>query len=217
MGLIRQLRDEAKSLIRNEVQLAKTELGEKFGAYGRNAVWLAIGGFVAYAGVVVLFGGIGFLLAYAFQAGAGMNPLLAMFLGLLLAGIMVAAVGGMFILSALKAFRQETLKPERTIYTIKEMKSSETMPPGAELVAENKTEEAPKASSEQLQDRVETTLVNMEETTAEIRDRLSPRHMRDTVEHKIQEHPLSSSLIAASAGLCGFLLFWRKLRPARAH
>ncbi|HMJ64316.1 MAG TPA: phage holin family protein, partial [Candidatus Binatia bacterium] len=75
-GLVRELKDETQSLIKEEVALAKTEMSEKMSCYARNAVSVAIGGFVAYAGAIVLFLGIGSLLGHWFST-MGLAPHLA--------------------------------------------------------------------------------------------------------------------------------------------
>lgn len=61
--LFRALTSDAKTFIRQEVQLAKTEIGEKLSEFGRNAAALAIGRFVAYAGLIVFLLSLGCLLA----------------------------------------------------------------------------------------------------------------------------------------------------------
>jgi len=43
-GLFGELKHETKSLIKEEVQLAKTEISEKISRAGKNSVSLAIGG-----------------------------------------------------------------------------------------------------------------------------------------------------------------------------
>src|SRR5437667_11744019 len=56
-GLIGDLKDETKTFIKEEVQLAKAEISENISHMGRNAVGLAIGGFVACAGLIVFLAG----------------------------------------------------------------------------------------------------------------------------------------------------------------
>ena len=60
--LLRDLRDETTTLLRQEVALAKTEMKENVSRMGSHAAQIAIGGFVAYAGIIVLLIGIGHLL-----------------------------------------------------------------------------------------------------------------------------------------------------------
>src|SRR5207253_2941017 len=78
-GLLRELRDETTTLMRQEVALAKTEIKENVSRMGGHAAHIAVGGFVAYAGVIVLLIGIGHLLG-AVLVKAGMSDQLAQWL-----------------------------------------------------------------------------------------------------------------------------------------
>ena len=57
--LLRDLRDETTTLLRQEVALAKAELKENTSRMTSHALQIAIGGFVSYAGVIVLLIGLG--------------------------------------------------------------------------------------------------------------------------------------------------------------
>src|SRR5205085_8954638 len=57
-ALIGDLSREIATLARQEVALAKAELSEKAAVAARNAMYIAIGGLVAYAGFLVLLGAI---------------------------------------------------------------------------------------------------------------------------------------------------------------
>ena len=52
LDLVKSLRDDTTGLIRDEVALAKTEIGEKITTASRNVGYLAVGALVAYAGVI---------------------------------------------------------------------------------------------------------------------------------------------------------------------
>src|SRR3954462_3501467 len=122
LGLVKHLRDEIKTLLRQEIDLAKAEMSEKISLMGRNAASLAIGGFIAYAGLIVLLAGLGVLIAYAFES-TGMDRALAGFLGLAIMGLVVMLVGGDFIFKALKTLWKQSLAPKRTIHTIQELRT----------------------------------------------------------------------------------------------
>src|SRR5437879_4484195 len=128
LGLIRALTGDTKTFIRQEVQLAKTEITEKIAKLGSNAVSLAIGGFVAYAGLLVFLLAFGFLLMLAFEA-AGLSELMAGFLGFLLIGLLVIGIGGALIAKPIGQFKRESLKPERTIHTLQELRGTDTAQP----------------------------------------------------------------------------------------
>jgi ElaB/YqjD/DUF883 family membrane-anchored ribosome-binding protein len=203
-GLIRDLTSETKTFMRQEVDLAKTEISEKISAMGRNATALAIGGFVAYAGLIVLLIGLGVLIAYAFQ-NSGMNPFLASFLGLLIIGVVVAIIGGLFIAKALKSFSKEKLAPKRTLQTLRELKH------GPEVMDKMEdSEDEKKPTSETLQAQVEGTEQRMGETLDELGRRLSPSHINQQVKQKISAKPYSAGLIAMVAGFFSALLLQRR-------
>src|SRR6266480_2932147 len=144
-GLIGDLKDETKTFIKEEVQLAKAEISENISRMGRNAVALAVGGFVAYAGLIVFLGGLGLLLGFAFEK-LGLQPALAAFIGLAIIGLMAAGIGYAFIAESIKSFSHSSMKPEKAIETLKDLKGSE--PEHEEF--EN-SEDEPKRSSEEIQ------------------------------------------------------------------
>ena len=76
LGLVRELTDETKTFVRQELKLAKTEMSEKLSALTKNGASVGIGGFIAYAGAIVLLFGLGFLAAWAIHL-AGLDALLA--------------------------------------------------------------------------------------------------------------------------------------------
>src|SRR5678809_1459440 len=58
------LTDAVKTLVRQEAQLAKTELGQKAGRVGKDVGFLAAGGAVAYAGLLAIIGSLIAMLAH---------------------------------------------------------------------------------------------------------------------------------------------------------
>ena len=52
--LFSELSRDTAELVRKEVQLARTELTARASRVGRHVVYIAIGGFIAYAGVLAL-------------------------------------------------------------------------------------------------------------------------------------------------------------------
>lgn len=207
LGLVRSLTADTKTFFRQELQLAKTELMEKLARMGRNAAGLAIGGFLAYAGLIVLLIGLGYLLAYAFQK-AGLDPALANFLGLALLGLLIAGVGGALVFKGIKAFSHDSLAPERTLATLQELKGTPHAP-----TAHAPSPDAPKLSSAQLQARVRVTETRMGESLDELGRRLSPRQISARMKVRISAHPYRAGLMAAAAGLVsGLALRWKSIR-----
>lgn len=210
LGLVRNLTFDTKTFIRQEVQLAKAELSEKISKLGRNAVTLAVGGFVAYAGLIVLLIGLGSLVGLAFEK-AGLSPAMAGFLGLGAVGLLVLVVGCILLLKGVKTLSRESLAPERTVQTLKELRGSEE----EDYYAEHDNDEEEEPSTEELQARVEATENRMGETLDEIGYRMSPSHINAEVKTRIQENPYRYGLVALGVGVASGLILRSKLRRER--
>jgi hypothetical protein len=120
-NLLRELRTETMTLLRQEVALAKTELGEKASRAGRNAMQVAVGGLVAYAGLIVLLFGLGSLLAVGLTR-VGLNTATATWLAPALIGLTVIGIGWMMLGKAKKALSAHDLVPEETLRSLRENK-----------------------------------------------------------------------------------------------
>jgi hypothetical protein len=120
-GLLRELRDETTTLMRQEVALAKTEIKENVSRMGGHAAHIAVGGFVAYAGVIVLLIGIGHLLG-AVLVKAGMSDQLAQWLAPTLVGLVVAIIGYAMLAKAKSAMAHEDILPRQTIDSLRDNK-----------------------------------------------------------------------------------------------
>lgn len=119
-SLIKELRDETTTLLRQEVALAKTEVSEKAAAAGRNVAYLAAGAAVAYSGLLFLLLGATLLLTWAFIA-ADMNRYVAYWLAPLIVGTVVGVVGYSLIQKALNLFSHpERLAPNQTLDSMQE-------------------------------------------------------------------------------------------------
>ncbi len=118
--LIKELRDETTTLLRQEVALAKTELTEKATKAARNAAYLAVGGAVAYAGLIVLLIGLGWLASYVLER-VGLSPGLAVVVGFLLVGAAVIGVGYLLVHKALGTLaKPKEFVPQKTVESIQE-------------------------------------------------------------------------------------------------
>jgi xanthine/uracil permease len=120
-GLIRELRDETTTLLRQEVALAKTEMSEKASTFGRNAIYLALGGAVAYAGFIFILLMMAALI-YNGLLSAGLTLGTAQWLAPGIVGVVIGVVGYALIQKALNTFSREGLAPEKTIQSLKEDK-----------------------------------------------------------------------------------------------
>ena len=110
--LFSALARDTSTLVRQEVQLAKTEMGQKATRVGKDVGFLAAGGAVAYAGLLAILAGIIVLL----------GQVIPMWLSALLVGLVVAGVGFFLVRKGLDALKQEDLAPRETIQTLKEDK-----------------------------------------------------------------------------------------------
>jgi hypothetical protein len=215
-GLFRALTGDTRTLLRQELQLAKTEITENISRMGREAIALAIGGFVAYTGLIIFLVGLGWLLAWAFTK-AGLQPMFAAFLGIAVIGLLVIAVGGIFLLRSVAKLSHESLAPRRTLHTLHELKN------GTSANAHHSTLEsrhsAPATqhstpSSKELQTRVETTEHRMEQTLGQLKHRLSPAEINSRLKHRISAEPYRAGAIAVAAGFLSGLIARRRFRHA---
>lgn len=95
-NLIRELRDEATLLVRQEVALAKTEVTEKAKRMTRNVIFVAAGAAVAFAAGLVLLLALSELL-FVGLVRAGLGTEIAAWLGPLLVGIATGIVGWVLV------------------------------------------------------------------------------------------------------------------------
>src|SRR5215469_7739717 len=181
-GLVRNLTDDTKKLLRQEIELVKAELSEKTTSLGKNAVVVAIGGCVAYAGLIVLLMSLGWLIAWGLQK-AGLEPVFAGFIGLAVVGILIVATGVIFLMMGLKAFSKEPLAPQRTIHTIKRLKGNESQP----TMVKPKAAPAPKRSSQEMQAHVVATEDRVADAMGELGQRLTPGYLNTQVKQRIAE------------------------------
>jgi len=120
-ALLRELRDESTTLLRQEVALAKTEMKENVSRMGTHAATLATGGLVAYAGVIVLLIGVGHLLGAALVR-AGLDPKIAQWLAPSIVGLLVAIIGWVMVTKAKNAMAHDELAPQQTIDSLRDNK-----------------------------------------------------------------------------------------------
>lgn len=110
--LFAELSDETRTLIRQEMLLAKTELSEKASVVGKDVGSMVAGGAVAYLGLAILLAsvviGLGHAIGYGWSA--------------LLIGVITLAVGGFLVMSGLSDMKKRNLKPEKTVQSIQETK-----------------------------------------------------------------------------------------------
>jgi uncharacterized membrane protein YqjE len=110
--LFAQLATDTSSLVRQEVQLAKVELGVKAKQLGKDVGLVAIGGAVAYAGLLAVIAAVILLVA----------QYMAPWLSALLIGLVVLAIGYFLSQQHLNALKHFDPTPQATIETLKQDK-----------------------------------------------------------------------------------------------
>jgi len=108
--LIANLASETGTLVRQEIALAKVELGQKATRIGSNIAQLAVGGAVAYAALLALLAGVIGLLARA----------MAWWAAAIIVAVAVGIVGAVMISKALDSLKRTELAPRQTVETLKE-------------------------------------------------------------------------------------------------
>lgn len=110
--LFADLANETSTLVRQEVQLAKTEITQKVTSAGKEAGLIGAGGALAYAG----------LLALLAAAIIGLGQLIPMWLSALIVGLVVVGIGYMLIQRGLSGLKRIDPTPRQTVETLKEDK-----------------------------------------------------------------------------------------------
>ena len=111
--LFADLSRETSTLVRKEVELAKTEMTNTAKDVGKNVGALAIGGAVAYAGVLALVYGI------IIALGDLLNNL---WVSAFIVGAVIVVIGYMMIQKGLSALKKLDPVPHHTVETLKEDK-----------------------------------------------------------------------------------------------
>jgi hypothetical protein len=108
--LFSDLTREIGTLVRQEVTLATTEMSQKASRVGRGVGILALGGFVAYAGLLAIVAAVIIVLA----------NVMPWWLAALVVGLVVAGIGYVLVQRGLTALKETNLAPTATITTIRE-------------------------------------------------------------------------------------------------
>ena len=110
--LFASLSKDTTTLVRQEIELAKTELSEKVSEAGKNVASLVVGGAIAYAALILILAAI----------AVGLAQIMQPWLAVLIVGVVVAIVGLVLVQKGISALKHLNLVPEKTIATLKEDK-----------------------------------------------------------------------------------------------
>lgn len=201
IDLVGDLQTDLTNLIKKEIELAKTEMGEKFKTLGRNAGFAAAGGVLALMAVFLLLLGMGAIVAHLFIK-AGMSAATAYFVSYMGLALLLAGVGYALVHKAVAGFSKVSLAPEKALGAVK---GAEAVPIQIKQV---KPKEAKQPSSEELQTQVLNARDRMESEMTELKARLTPGYMAKSFLAGMKHHPITTLLFGAGTGLGGFL-YWR--------
>ncbi len=109
-ALFTGLTEDMAKLLRQEIELARLETTQKINSAMRSVLMLAAGGFVAYAGLILL------LIAVAI----GLSNWMPLWLSTLIVSVVALVVGAVLIGSGRSSLSNLTVVPENTVESIKE-------------------------------------------------------------------------------------------------
>jgi hypothetical protein len=210
-GLLKEFASEAKTFVREEVQLAKTEIGENLSALGGPAAMVGIGASGAFAGLIVFLVALGMLGAYAFQQ-LQLDSSLAMSAGFGAVGVLAIIIGAVMLLVAAKAFTKETLMPERALAKLSEAPGVPVKIKFKTPAKEQKIKNAVTVRSSDLEKQVMATEDRLGRTFEELERRLTFGGMRRRMIEQVQMHPYRAGVWALFAGFAASIYIGRKLR-----
>jgi uncharacterized membrane protein len=119
--LLKDLTAETTTLLKQEVDLAKTEMGEKASRVGTNVGSVAVGGAILFAGALaLLFAAVNALAEILDHLGVPVT--VSPWLSPLILGVGLALVGYSFVKKALTTLKQESVTPRRTTQSLQENK-----------------------------------------------------------------------------------------------
>ena len=110
--LFGQLSQDMTLLVRQEIQLARTEMSDKLSRLAANLISVAAGGFVAYLGGLALVAAV--ILALRDLAN------ISLAVSALIVGAILAVIGWVMLQRGLKEMKRVDLAPRRTVETLKD-------------------------------------------------------------------------------------------------
>jgi uncharacterized membrane protein YqjE len=110
--LFGQLTQDMTLLVRQEIQLARTEMSEKISRVTANLLSVGAGGFVAYLGGLALVGAL--ILAIRDLAD------ISLAWSALIVGAVLAIIGYVMLQRGLKELKRVDIAPRRTVETLKD-------------------------------------------------------------------------------------------------
>lgn len=119
--LLKKLRDDTTTLVKEEIALAKTEISETASKLSRHALMMAVGALVAHVALILILVAVAWLAAVMLRS-MGVSSDMSTFLGFLAVAVLSAAAGTALLLNGLNGFKKEKLIPRKTIQSLKDDK-----------------------------------------------------------------------------------------------
>lgn len=108
--LFSNLTQNVSTLLRDEVELARSEISRKASLLGKDAVMVGLGAAIAYGGFLAFLAACVIWLSYAMQ----------LWLSVLLVTVIVLAIGGIMLGVGIKRMKHQDIKPSKAIDSLKE-------------------------------------------------------------------------------------------------
>jgi ElaB/YqjD/DUF883 family membrane-anchored ribosome-binding protein len=159
---------------------------------------------MAFLAVIWFLLSISFIIAYGFES-LGLATGVSLFLGFLLLALVTGAIGGILVGKALSAFSKESMVPEKTVETLREIKEGgiEQVPIKTYAV---QSQPEDKRTSGQIREDVERTRSRIGREVRGIRTRLDMAHLAGAVANRVAHNPVRSVSIGLGTGLVGFVI-----------
>jgi hypothetical protein len=119
--LLRELTTETRNLLKQEVDLAKTEMTEKASRVGTNLGALAVGGAVVFLGALALLAAVVYGLTSILSQLISIG--IAVWLAPLIVGGALAGIGWSMVKKSLGTLKHESLAPQKTTQSLQENKA----------------------------------------------------------------------------------------------
>lgn len=110
--LFSDLSSDASLLVRQEVQLAKSEMTQKAAKAGREIAVIAIGGVLGNAALLILLSALVLFL----------EAWMSLWLSALLVGVVVAVLAGILAWTGIQALKEMNMAPSQTVASLQEDK-----------------------------------------------------------------------------------------------
>lgn len=116
--LVRELAREGSSLVRQEVELARSEVREKVSVYERNAAAIAVGGLLLVGAIMLVVMALNRGLTVLLEGAVGVET--AVWLAPLILAVVLGLAGWSALQKGIGAIRREGITPRQTVDTLRE-------------------------------------------------------------------------------------------------